>query len=266
MSISRCLASTAAVVALGTLAACGGGGGGDGGGGGGGSVPLSYSGNSNPAAITVSNAGAITANVVSAGDTSSAVPTASLSATPAAQVDGMIDIGRRLHRSVRGSLAQPLRTGAPRQATLAIAIDEPLDCDSGSGRIFGTVNDNGTGTVSVQFNSCRIDATTSNGSATLRIDAFDPFFFGFTDFTFSFTRLTLSGAVAADLTGSFRSRLDIPTRSETITENVVALLAQRHHDQVREPGLRRRLQRSLLAVLLRRIRERARVPFDPWLG
>ena len=134
----------------------------------------------------------------------------------------MIDLGRRLHRSVRGSFAQPLRAGAPRQATLAIAIDQPLDCDSGSGRIFGTVNDNGTGTVSIQYNACRSDGTTLTGSATLRVDAFDPLF-GLTDFTISYTRLTLSGSVAADLTGSLRSRLDIPTRSETITENVVVL-------------------------------------------
>ena len=88
----------------------------------------------------------------------------------------MIDLGRRLHRSVRGSVAQPLRAGAPRQATLAIAVDEPLDCDSGSGRIFGTVNDNGTGTVSIQYNACRSDGTTLTGSATMRVDAFDPFF------------------------------------------------------------------------------------------
>ena len=193
---------------------------------GGASVPLSYVGNTNPAVVTNGNAAAITANVISSGDTSSAIPTSSLSATPAgAQEGGMIDLGRRLHRSVRGSVAQTLRQSGSTQATRVIAIDEPLDCDSGSGRAFGTVNDNGTGTISVQFNSCSIDGTTSNGSATLRIDAFDPFFFGFTDFTFSFTRLTLSGAVAADLSGSFRSRLDIPTRSETITENVVARLA-----------------------------------------
>jgi len=134
----------------------------------------------------------------------------------------MIDLGRRLHRSVRGSFAQPFRAGAPRQATLAIAIDDPLDCDSGSGRIFGTLNDNGTGTVSIQYNACRVDGTTSTGSATMRIDAFDPVF-GLTDFTISYTRLTLSGSVAADLTGSLRSRLNIPTRSETITENVVVL-------------------------------------------
>jgi uncharacterized repeat protein (TIGR01451 family) len=205
------------------LAACGGGGGGDGGSAGGSApVPLTYVGNTNPAVVTTSNAAAITANVVSSGDSSSAVPTSSLSAPATAPEGGMIDLGRRLHRSVRGSLAQPLRAGAPRQATLAIAIDEPLDCDSGSGRIFGTVNDNGTGTLSIQYNACRIDGTTSTGSATMRVDAFDPFF-GLTDFTISYTRLTLSGSVAADLTGSLRSRLDIPTRSETITENVVVL-------------------------------------------
>jgi uncharacterized repeat protein (TIGR01451 family) len=206
------------------LTACGGGGGGDGGSAGGSApVPLTYVGNTNPAIVTTSNAAAITANVVSSGDSSSAIPTSSLSATPAvAQEDGMIDLGRRLHRSVRGSLTQPSRASASRQATLAIAIDERLDCDSGSGRTFGTVNDNGTGTVSIQYNACRIDGTTLTGSATMRIDAFDPFF-GFTDFTISYTRLTLSGSVAADLTGSVRSRLDIPTRSETITENVVVL-------------------------------------------
>jgi len=220
MNISRYLGSTAAAF---LLAACGGGGGGDGGGGGG-PTPLSYAGNTNPAAITTNNAAAITANVL-IGDDSSAIA-GSLSVAPAVALDGggLIDLGRHLQRAVRGSISRPdmMKPGA---RSRAIAIDETEPCDSGSVRVFGTVNDNGTGTVSVQYNACRIGATTLTGSATLRIDAFDVGFFGITDFTMTFVRLTVSGPSSGDISGTLRSRLDIPSRAETITENIVALFS-----------------------------------------
>ncbi len=222
MKVSRCLAIAAASVVLG---ACGGGGGGDGGGGGS-TAPLSYVGNTNAAVITTTNAGPLTAHVVSGGDSTQAVnPTTSVAQPPLAD-GGVVDLGRRLQRAVRASAAQPSRMKSLLSPALAIAIDEPLDCESGSGRVFGTLSDSGTGAVSIQYNACRTGTTTTTGSGTMRIDALDLGFLIPTDFIITFTRLTVTGpGTSAAISGSLRSHLDIPTRTETVTENMVALLA-----------------------------------------
>jgi uncharacterized repeat protein (TIGR01451 family) len=177
--------------------------------------------------VTTSNAGAITANVVSGGDTSSVVSTSSLAAAPAAaQESGLIDLGRRLHRSLRAAVVKPEpQSPRARAATYAINLDEHVPCDSGETHVSGTVSDNGIGTVSIRYIACRTGDITANGSATMRIDAFDVGFFGPTDYTISFTRLTLTGGTTADMSGSLRSHLDIPTRTETITTNAVVLFA-----------------------------------------
>jgi uncharacterized repeat protein (TIGR01451 family) len=229
MKFLRFLGKAAVALAAGALTSCGGGGGGGDGGGGGSAGPtgLNYSGNSNPAVITTSNAGAITANIVSTGEASSAGSVPSLSVAPPATSDsGMVDLGRRLHSVVRRAAAQPgpLDPRAP-GITRAVALDEHVPCDSGEIHIVGTVSDNGIGTVSVRYIACRTGGTTASGDATMRIDAFDVGVFGPTDYTINFTRLILTGAGAAEISGSTRSRLDIPTRTETITENVVVQFA-----------------------------------------
>jgi uncharacterized repeat protein (TIGR01451 family) len=225
MNVSRYLAIAACSLALG---ACGGGGGGGDGGGGGGAAPLSYVGNTNAAVITTTNAGPLTANVVSGGDATQAVnPTTSVAQPPLAD-GGMIELGRRLQRAVRASAAQRGALKSLSNPALAIAIDEPLDCESGSGRVFGTLSDSGTGTVSIQYNGCRTGTTTATGTGTMRIDALLDFGNSviLTDFTITFTRLTVtSPGSSAAVSGSLRSHLDIPARTETVTENMVALLA-----------------------------------------
>jgi uncharacterized repeat protein (TIGR01451 family) len=87
--------------------------------------------------------------------------------------------------------------------------------------ISGTLNDNGTGTVQIQYNACRTGDITVNGSGSLRIDAFDLGLGAPTDFTITFVRLTLSGSVAGEVSGTLRERLDLAARSITTTENLV---------------------------------------------
>src|ERR1051325_10183640 len=145
----RALTAIAAGILCAGLTGCSGGGGGGGGGSGGsvggGDTPLTYNGVNTAANLSTTNAGSITANVVGSGDVSQAVSLAGV-----APESGTVDVGRVVQRSVR-ALTKP-RKG---KLTSAIPFDDNFDCDSGSAHVFGTLNDNGTGTLQVQYNACR---------------------------------------------------------------------------------------------------------------
>lgn len=215
------------------MSGCGGGGGGGGGvggggGGGDGNVPtLVYAGNTNAAVVTTGNAAKLTADVMGSGDAPAIIVGVSVASSDAAQrpSSGLTDVARRLNRSLRGTVLQPGRPSAAQQfAAAANPVDSTDLCDSGSVRTFGTLNDDGTGTLTVSFNDCRSGNDTLSGQATLRVDSFDLSNFVPTDSTFSFSRLLLRGpGVNVDVGGSLRSQLNIGTNTETLTENVVAL-------------------------------------------
>jgi uncharacterized repeat protein (TIGR01451 family) len=211
------------LVALLLLVACGGGGG-DGGGGAGAIV---WDGNSDPAVVTAANASKLTADVIGSEQTASTILGASISSSDTVRDlrSGVVDLGLRLNRSLREAAVRAEKANSARRAAQsAIPIDQTDSCDSGSMRMSGTLSDNGTGTLSVAFNDCRIGADTVSGSATLRVDVFDFGFFAPTDFTISFTRLTLRGpGVSMDASGSLRSQTSFMTNSETVTENIVSL-------------------------------------------
>jgi uncharacterized repeat protein (TIGR01451 family) len=216
--MGRALAGLAAGILFVGLAGCSGGGGGGGGGaavggGGGGDTPLAYIGNNNPATLTASNAGSVTANVVGSGDVAQAVSIAAI-----APESGTIDVGRLLQRSVRAIFTKP-RTG---KLTSAIPFDENFDCDTGSLHVFGTLNDSGLGTLQAQYNDCRTGDVIANGSGSVRVDAFDLVSEIPTDFTATLVRLTLSGSVAGEVSGTLRTRLDLTASTITTTANLVA--------------------------------------------
>jgi uncharacterized repeat protein (TIGR01451 family) len=212
----RALTAIAAGILCAGLTGCSGGGGGGGGSGGsvgGGDTPLTYNGVNTAANLSTTNAGSITANVVGSGDVSQAVSLAGV-----APESGTVDVGRVVQRSVR-ALTKP-RNG---KLTSAIPFDDNFDCDSGSAHVFGTLNDNGTGTLQVQYNACRTGDVTASGSGSVRVDAFDFQLDIPSDFTVSFIRLTLDGSVVGEVSGSVQTRLDRATTiSITTTENLVA--------------------------------------------
>jgi len=206
------------------LTACGGGGGG----GDGGPAPVAYSGNTSAATVTPTNASKLTANVVGGNETATVILGVSIENGDAAQDlgGGVMDLGLRLNRNFRDVVVRAQRSSAAQQAARGvIPIDETEPCDgTGSVRTSGTLADNGTGTLSVNFNNCFLDGLTLNGPATLRVDAFDLGFLIPTDFTMSFSRLTLRGVgVSVDTGGSLRAQLNIGTNAETITANLVSL-------------------------------------------
>jgi len=218
LGIARGLSS---LVALLLLVACGGGGGG-----GGGPAPVVYAGNTNAAAITPANASQLTANLFGNEDAASIILGVSTESSDATQNrgSGAMDLALRLNRTFREAVVRVEKARSAQQvARAAIPVNETVPCASGgSVHTSGTLNDNGTGTLSMSFNDCRIGDATLDGPATVRVDVFDLVFFVPTDFTVSFVRLTLRGpGVSVDVGGSLRAQL-FPSM-ETITEDVVSL-------------------------------------------
>ena len=208
------------------LAACGGGGG-DGGGAGGVTTPVVYSGSVNPAAISVTNAAALTAGVMGAGDAASVILGASMSGDDAAQErrSGVVDLSRRLGRGLREATVRVEKAAASRRTAQAvIPVDQTEPCDSGSVRTSGTLNDNGTGTLTLAFNDCRLGTDTLSGTATVRVDAFDMPMRQPTDFTVSFVRLAFRGpGLNVDAGGTLHSQLNLATNTEILTEDIVSV-------------------------------------------
>lgn len=208
-------ARIAALLFAGILAACGGGGGGGDGGGGGGPAPLVYSGNSSPAVITTSNAAQLTANVLGGANASGAIS----GVATEAESSGARELGRRLTSAVR---ATPLRPGS--RPLTSDPVDQTEPCDSGSVRIFGDINQSGTGTLTFVWSNCRTGDSTLDGTGSVRVDAFEPGFEVITDGTFSFQRVTLTSPTASGtVSGSLRLQLSILANTETSTANLVTL-------------------------------------------
>jgi len=139
MNNSRALKRAAEMLALAALMACGSGNEGDdttpva-------TTPVTYVGNTNPAVVTPGNAGAITANVFSTGETSQGVSNTSNLAVP--QLSGVLNIGRHMHRALRDTVARNrifLVGGSP-----PITVNDRLLCHSGDVRVSGPVGDIGT--------------------------------------------------------------------------------------------------------------------------
>jgi len=220
------LLATVPIVAAAALSGCGGGG--DGGGNAPAPPPpLVYVGNTSPAVISASNAVKLVANLIGNNDAGSIVIGIAIAERDTTQGRGaeIADLTRRLNRLFRETLLQQRGVGpAQRLLPAVIPIDDTVACDSGSVRTFGTLADNGTGTLSVSYNDCRIGNETLSGPATLRIDAFDLPNLIPTDLTVSFVRLTLRGTgIDAVIGGSLRSQLNIGTNTETNTTNMVTL-------------------------------------------
>ena len=207
------------------LAACGGGGGE--GGGGGSTTPVVYAGNVNPAVITPANASKLTADVIGSDDTAAPILGISIESSDATlgQRSGVVDLALRLNRSFREAVVRAEKANSARRAAQAVFPVEQTDlCDSGSVRTSGTLSDNGTGTLTLTFNDCRTGADTVSGPATVRVDVFDFGSLAPTDFTVSFSRLSLRGpGISMDAGGSLRSQLNFGTSTETVTENLVSL-------------------------------------------
>ena len=208
--------------------ACGGGGGGSSGGGPGRIVePLVYTGNSDPAIITTSNAPQLILLVIGSDDTLSLLADGSddRGESSAGRSRGLVDLARRLRGTLsRDAIAACLPEDARRVRALSIPIDGTEPCGSGYVHTFGTLADDGTGTLTVDYLQCTMGDQTLDGRASLRIDEFDFSHFVPIRFTESFPRLALqSGDSPGAIGGSLQYEEDLPSNTETVTIDLVTL-------------------------------------------
>jgi uncharacterized repeat protein (TIGR01451 family) len=95
---------------------------------------------------------------------------------------------------------------------------EPCDNNGGSLHITGFIEDNGTGTLTLDYINCREGEETLDGAVTAQINAFDFGFFIPTDAIYNFAILTISSStINASLSGSIHSQISIGTETEQLT-------------------------------------------------
>jgi hypothetical protein len=203
------------------LAGCGGGGGG-----GGGTTALVYSGNTNQAAVTGTNASKLTADALGSGETAALISGTSIQGdgyTPGAG-GGASDVARRLSSAFRYALTQ--KSPSRQSVAPGVTFDDTEPCDGGNGsiRTAGTIGDDGTGTFTITFTNCLLGTDTLNGTATATVAMADLVFRVPTDFTVNAPRLEIRGpGISNDAGGTLRIQSNLMTNTETITSNLVTV-------------------------------------------
>ena len=207
------------------LAGCGGGGGGgDGTPTDGTTAGITYTGNTNPASITTTNASALVGNLIGG----ASVAEATSNVQPAAAREpagwsGVVSVLDRLLSRTRGVAATSATGGLDYHAAASVPVDETVPCDSGSMILSGSLDDQtGRGTLTLTFDACTTDGETWNGTGTFRVDAMDLTYFEITDGLMTFPSLTITGA-EVDISMSFDVRLQvvIGDNLERLTMNLV---------------------------------------------
>ena len=204
---------------LGIVASGGGGGGEDS------STEITYSGNTDPAVISTTNATRLVGNVIVGQiiveSTSGGAAKVDTSIDTNVQGVGLARIPGRLARILRNSMQSSpefLSRSSAVRARTDLDETEPCDNSGGSIQITGFIEDNGTGTLTFVYINCREGDETLDGEITLQVNAFD---FGLllpTDAIFSFSVLTLSSTTySLSLDGSIHSQISIGPAIEQLT-------------------------------------------------
>jgi len=204
------------------LSSCGGGGGGGGGGDGSGGE-ITYTGNVNRAVITTSNAATLVANVMGDAATTGTITPSRATSTAPSKGTNQAHLARRLSRHLRETTVLTVAARSAEPGTAAkIDVDESEPCDSGSIRTTGTLNDDGTGTLTASFDKCRFNGETLNGEVRVRIDVFNITSLLITDATFSFSPLSVTNQTfKGSFSGTIRFQVPSGIHSERLTVNVV---------------------------------------------
>ena len=199
-----------------------------GGGGGDSTAPTSliYSGNTNAAVITLDNAPTLVGNVLYGGTTGTNIPVAvtltEQTTTRSAGVEVQSEILQNISQHIRDSIFTN-NTSLP-DLIVGVDLNEPLECDSGSGNLTGTLNDSTfTGTLTFTYINCLLDGITYNGTGTFRIDTFDLNYIVPTDVTMTFTLMSISSSeFTGSMSGTIRIQSMIVSNTEKMTLNYVS--------------------------------------------
>jgi uncharacterized repeat protein (TIGR01451 family) len=196
--------------------------GGGGGGGGSESPTLNYVGNTDQATISETNATKLAANTL--GLQSFVDSTTSPKEGTSASVNASHNIAlatfsgylsRKARRAIMSTANFVSRSSEIHART---NVDETEFCDSGSIRITGVIEDNGTGELTLDYRNCREGNETIDGVVNAKVNAFDFAFLLPTDLVLSFSILTLTTPdFSVSIGGSIHSQININTNSEVLT-------------------------------------------------
>jgi uncharacterized repeat protein (TIGR01451 family) len=183
---------------------------------------LTYSGNTDPAVISESNATRLIGNVL-IGQTivdasTSSVVKSTGSIDTSVRGSGIADLPRRLTGRLRAAIQTDSRIVsrvAGVQARTEVDETEPCDNIGGTLNISGFIDDDGSGTLTLEFVNCREDGETLDGEISVQINAFDFGFFIPVDAIYSSSLITLtSSALNVSLSGSIHSRISLGSSTE----------------------------------------------------
>jgi hypothetical protein len=222
------------IAAFGMLSTLGtGGGGGDGTSG---PQPLTYTGSTNPAAITLTNAPILVGNVLYGGISSTNIPIpAAASAAPSeAQAGNVAVVSKHLLAILQYSLdelsgAPIIGLGIPVAAQVPVDVDQTFYCEQGYYTLKGTayvddVTFDMTGTLAFNYVNCVNAGVTYNGSGNFIINWMN-LFSPDIDATMSFVLMTLSSVdFSGGISGEMRLQASLVNNTETdiLTMNYVA--------------------------------------------
>jgi len=201
------------------LSGCGGGGGGDTQ-----AEPLLYSGNTSMASVSSTNAGALFDATIAGSSIGTSLNDAEDVAVASSANNAFRLLASGLQHRLRPALKDEFSSRDNSSEIAAIQVNDSYPCSAGgSTRFFGTLNDNGTGTLNIDFSNCREGNETIDGLISFQINSFDPVYLEITDGTMSFARITTSDADnSLSLSGSLRIQMNIPANSELLTIDMVA--------------------------------------------
>ena len=134
--------------------------------------PITYTGVTEPVAITLSNAPTLLANVLFDTTTSAEIPSA-VSLTENLQIAGTLsDFEEHLiafHRFTLNTIVGNAADGY--RIPVAELINETVNCETGYYTAQGTLDDStGTGTITANYYDCLLDGVTANGSLLLHFN------------------------------------------------------------------------------------------------
>lgn len=210
------------ISALVTLSCGGGGGGGDSGGGG---VPpastttageLSYTGATRRAQFSAGNAKLVLDDTLGSNQGANEVIATSNSAAAAQNAT------LSLLNSVSHSSRMTIQSAAVRRAPTARPIDETHSCDTGTVHLKGTVEADGTGSVTLTFAGCRVMGLTLTGSMAVAVTVVDPVSAQETDVTLAISKIIVTGpTIDAAIGGNIRIQTNPSSAVEKTTYNVI---------------------------------------------
>ncbi|WP_372742806.1 hypothetical protein [Neptunomonas sp.] len=191
------------------------GGGGGGGGDDDGTTGISYSGNTDPAVISRSNAARLVGNVLVGqtiiGSSSGGAAKFEVPIDTTAQGIGLVQVPGRLAQMLRSSMqSSSIFLSRSYSVRARTDVDETIPCDNNNGslHITGIIEDDGTGALTLEYLNCLEGNETLDGIVEAQINAFDNFSFIITDAIYRFSVLILTTPTfSVSLDGSIHSQL-----------------------------------------------------------